>query len=352
MSNARRKHHPRPESNHADNAATPRLVVLPKSAETPAPKTDAKAQPARIGDILRQARLERNEDLYLIADYLCIKPAFLIALENSRYDEFPADAYVVGFLRSYASFLGINGKDAIDRYRYEMAGRRVKPVLYMPSPMSEGRAPSAVVMIGACIAALLIYALWYSISSSSRAQIHAPPPLPVAQQQSTAPAQPAVVAPPSSASVAVTTSGSANEAVGIVLSTPAPAATALTAPPAATAKTPDVAAKPAKIDAATPDAAKTVFGDAHQASRLVIRATQSSWVMVSDASGKAVFDQVLKPGEIFKVPDQQGLTLTTGNGGGIVLVLDNHDLPKVANGAPHVVRDIPLDPAKLSASQE
>jgi cytoskeleton protein RodZ len=70
--------------------------------------------------------------------------------------------------------------------------------------------------------------------------------------------------------------------------------------------------------------------------------------MVTDDSGKAIFDHVLKAGETYKVPNRPGLSLTTGNGSGIILSLSGVDLPKVASGAPHVVRDIPLDPDRLS----
>jgi hypothetical protein len=56
----------------------------------------------------------------------------------------------------------------------------------------------------------------------------------------------------------------------------------------------------------------------------------------------------LKPGETYKVPNKPGLSLTTGNGSGIVMSLDGKDIPPVANGAPHVVRNIDLTPDHLS----
>ncbi|MGB9153613.1 MAG: RodZ domain-containing protein [Alphaproteobacteria bacterium] len=293
---------------------------------------------------MRQARLDKNDDLYLIADYLRIKPAFLIALENSQYDEFPADAYVIGFLRTYANFLGVDGKDAVDRYRYEMAGRRKKPVLSMPTPVSGGRTPSAVIMVGATIAVLLIYAVWYSISSANRTEVNVQPPLPTVAQSAT-----------------TTSSSDSNAAAG--LTAPLAPATTTTNSPASTA--PSVAApnmppvapgivvtteqpQPTSLLPETKDAKKQVYGDSATVSRLLIRATQSSWVMVSDDSGKAIFDHVMKAGDVYKVPNKPGLSLTTGNGGALVLSLDGVELPKISEGAPHVVRNIPLDPDRLA----
>ena len=129
----------------------------------------------RIGDILRR------EDAKSAATICSISPitfasaaAYLEAIENSEYDEFPADAYVIGFLRSYAEFLGLDGKEAINLYRAEMAGRRKKPTLTMPTPMPEGRSPSAFILIGAVVTAILVYAAWYGLSTSDRATISAP----------------------------------------------------------------------------------------------------------------------------------------------------------------------------------
>ena len=362
MSGSRRKNTPVKQLNAADNAAA-RTVAIPKNAENGAAPT-VKPAPERIGDVLRQARLAKNDDLYLIADYLRIKPAFLIALENSRYDEFPADAYIIGFLRTYANFLGVDGKEAVDRYRYEMAGRRKKPVLSMPTPVSEGRAPSAVIMVGATIAVLLIYAVWYSISSSNRAEVNVPPALPVTAQT----AAPATAETPSAAAglTAPVTAGNAPAptaaapgvtvapAVGSASSTVPPVAPGILVTsgqaPTATAAAAATATPPAP--AATADGKNEgrgkVYGDPATVSRVIIRATGSSWVMVTDDSGKAVFDHVMKAGDVYKVPNKPGLSLTTGNGSGIVLSLDGVDLPKISTGAPRVIRGIALDPDHLT----
>jgi cytoskeletal protein RodZ len=355
-----------PQDFHSEETPVARVVAIPKEPAAAAPKPKLE----RIGDILRQARQDRGDDLYQIAEYLCIKPSFLIALENSRYDEFPADAYVIGFLRTYANFLGVDGKDAVDRYRYEMAGRRRKPVLAMPTPVSEGKAPSGIIMVGVTIAAMLIYALWYGVSSSSRTEVTSPPPLPTAAVQPIA--QPdaniaaGMTAPMGSAPIGTTTlvNGVPPESPGIMLTSPAPAAK----PDETPVPTPAPAAK--DVDAAKPDVAKKddvkdakkddvkkdepkkedakTYGDPNAVSRLIIKASQSSWIMVADGDGKTLFDHVLKPGDTYKVPNKDGLVLTTGNGAGISLILDGTEMPKVATGAPHVVRNISLDPDHLS----
>jgi len=84
-------------------------------------------------------------------------------------------------------------------------------------------------------------------------------------------------------------------------------------------------------------------------SHLQLHALQPSWVLITDSKGNTVVDRVMKAGETYAVPDQKGLALTTGNGSGIVLTLDGHDLPKLSTDSAHVLRDIPLDATHLKA---
>jgi cytoskeleton protein RodZ len=404
-----------------------RVVAIPKDQDgdsgAEANSAKQKTRADRIGDVLREARVSRGDDLYQIAEYLCIKPAFLIALENSRYDEFPADAYVIGFLRTYANFLDIDGKEAVDRYRYEMAGRRRKPILSMPIPVSEGRIPSIIVMVGATVALILIYSIWYSFSSYDRAEVRYPPSLPPAVDAGAAagltapvssspapvpvaetpPPAPAPVSAPVAAPVPVpapapvapekqpeATASPASlippASPGIVVTaekqTPAPKVenankTPVKKEPAAEEKKPvaeekkpvveekkpeavakpevtakpEVAAKPeADVQPATEEKKPQVFGETSSSSRVVIRATQDSWVMVVDESGKTLFDHVMKSGETYNVPNKSGLSLTTGNGSGLILSLDGNELSKIASGPPHMIRNIELDPNRLKAN--
>jgi cytoskeletal protein RodZ len=90
-----------------------------------------------------------------------------------------------------------------------------------------------------------------------------------------------------------------------------------------------------------------VYGENETAARVVIRATQNTWILVTDGSGKTLFEHNLKPGESYKVPNKSGLSLTTNNGSGILLSLDGKDLKKISKGASRMVRNINLDPNNL-----
>lgn len=361
---------------------------------------EQQAAQERIGDVLRRMRERHRGDLKEIADYLRIKHSFLSALENSRYNEIPADAYVIGFLRTYAEFLGFDGKEAIDRYRKEMEGRRRKTILTMPIPIGEGRAPSAMLIAGAAMAALLVYVAWYGVSNSDRATVTSPPVIATApptapDYQAMPPAvdpnpalQPALTQAPSQTPPPLLQPQQANDSVvgqagaiagtvlpqapvanipaaianevgslpsGISISGPPPSgsgaqtqeqpqtdqkegATSVAAPTASLAASPSSAAS-APQPAAPPKVS----------SRIVIRADQTSWVLIADSRGNVVLDKVLKPGNTYEVPDQPGLKMTTGNSAGLALVIDGTSVIHLPGDSSKILRNVPLDPAHLKA---
>jgi hypothetical protein len=66
--------------------------------------------------MLRTARQHRGLGLEDVAAITRIKEPFLSALEDGDYSQLPGPAYVTGFIRNYASFLGLHPDDAVQEY--------------------------------------------------------------------------------------------------------------------------------------------------------------------------------------------------------------------------------------------
>ena len=62
--------------------------------------------------------------------------------------------------------------------------------------------------------------------------------------------------------------------------------------------------------------------------RVVLKATQDSWVQIRNASNASIFTRVLRAGDVYEVPDEAGLTLLTGNAGGLEITVDGEAIPK------------------------
>lgn len=71
---------------------------------------------SELGEILRDARQKRNLSLAEVALATRIKEPYLEALEEGEYSLLPGSAYVTGFLRNYARFLGLHPDDVTEEY--------------------------------------------------------------------------------------------------------------------------------------------------------------------------------------------------------------------------------------------
>jgi hypothetical protein len=74
-----------------------------------------------IGSSLRDARLRQSLDFPELELRTKIRPKYLRALEDERFDILPAPTYVKGFLRSYAEALGLDGQPFVDEYNSRFA---------------------------------------------------------------------------------------------------------------------------------------------------------------------------------------------------------------------------------------
>jgi len=73
--------------------------------------------PAAIGDTLHQARLDQGLELADVEARTKVRARYLRALEAEDWDALPGDAYVRGFLRTYADVLGLDGPALVEEYQ-------------------------------------------------------------------------------------------------------------------------------------------------------------------------------------------------------------------------------------------
>jgi len=83
-----------------------------------------------IGEQLRTARESRGLSIDYIADETNIAKRYLTALENEDFSVFPGEAYIVGFLRNYAEYLGLESTSLTQAFR----GIRIQE---QPVPIKE-----------------------------------------------------------------------------------------------------------------------------------------------------------------------------------------------------------------------
>jgi cytoskeleton protein RodZ len=126
-----------------------------------------------------------------------------------------------------------------------------------------------------------------------------------------------------------------------------PAAFVPTPAPAQTASLPAAPPPPAAPAAVPGDGAPRSYGEPVEG-RIVIRATSDSWTQVRDAAGNVIFSRILRAGESYNAPDREGLTMSTGNAGGLDIRVDGKAAPAVGRLG-FVQRSVSLDPQRLIA---
>jgi len=377
------------------------LAVVHEAADSPDNSPDPGAvdtvidMNVPVGRILAQAREIAGYSLYDVAATLRIRHGLLQAIEEGRHQDLPGPVYAIGFVRTYAEFLGFNGDQMVARFKRESATVERKPDLVFPAPVPEGsRVPGGAILMIAVLIGGLAYAGWYYLSSANRdmaAEIAALPsrfaslldgniqPDPVSGPvvQPAAPNSPPSLQP--AAPAAEPGPGERMTAGPVVPGPTAPAGTpALPGP--APAPTQTAAAVPPAIPAA-PAAGVPQAGAAPQAQppalpatmaladrplgaalaneppatapippagdgRIVLKASADSWVQIRDRQGGLVMTRVMAAGETYTVPPQEGQRLTTGNAGGLQIEVDGQSVGALG-GPGQVVRNIALDPQKL-----
>ena len=105
---------------------TGHLVAPPRSLGAAAPAVSSRTHPttlgvhmSELGEFLRSARLKKEVSVERAAAATRIKPSYLEALEDGDYQLLPGPAYITGFLRNYAGYLGLHPDDVVQEYYSE-----------------------------------------------------------------------------------------------------------------------------------------------------------------------------------------------------------------------------------------
>lgn len=163
------------------------------------PYRDSGASPT-IGEELTQAREAAGLQLDDVAAQLRIRREFLAALEEGRPDALPGVTYAIGYVRTYAAFLGLDVERAVTRFKQEAAGLAQRTQLVFPSPAPEGRVPGLGLVFASVLLAGFAYGGWYWMSERGLSVYDMVPEVPerlamLIEGQSGAPSVPAPPAP-------------------------------------------------------------------------------------------------------------------------------------------------------------
>lgn len=305
-----------------------------------------------VGALLRQARQGFGRDVGQIGAALRIRASHLQAIEDGRYEELPGGTYAIGFIRTYAEYLGLDGPEMVRRFKQEVEGREVKNDLSFPMPVSERSVPGSTILLGGVIIALCGYGFWYYMSSGDHGRSEQVAAVPAAllapPSEASASAPPpgdAVAAPPPAMAAAASAAPAAQPAAPVPAPAPQSASESAISqsiliaqaraqgappqphglpPPAPDSQMASLPA-PAAAAAARPIDPAHLFGVTTGPSRIALRATGDCWLEVRDGE-TMLFKRMLRPGDVYRMPDKPGLTMRVGNAKGLEVSVDGKPL--------------------------
>lgn len=162
---------------------------------------------ASVGERLRHAREARGLTLEDVATQTRVPIRHLRAIEDSNFSELPAVTYTVGFGRSYANAVGLDGPEIGRELREQLGdgtrGPTVSPAVYAPPDPARVPSRSLAWVAGLLLVVLVAGYLFWRSSLDANDTTAEPAPAPV-EQQAQAPQPEAQPATPNLAGQPVT----------------------------------------------------------------------------------------------------------------------------------------------------
>ena len=343
-----------------------------------------------VGMELREARERLGVSLKLAASALKIRDDYLTALERNDRAALPALPYAIGFVRSYANYVGLDPGELAQRFWDEAGDLPVGPQHTWLKPIEQGRLPRSLMLVLSLVIAGAAYAAWYYRTADERKPAasaeFATAPQTAVRHVAEADTATGAAGPAGDDVSAAPPAGLAADASGQQSADPAATVrdgetAALPEPPAhAAAPGPD---EPARTDAspdpdpdnATPDSVaqdnvaqdNAAPGDAAPdnaaqdnavdrdrdlaaapaAGPIVLKALGLVWIRVRHPQTRQVLiEGIMNKGNVVAVPDDPDLVLDVGRANQLEYLVRGKSAG-LAGDSPGPVHNLSLDPARL-----
>lgn len=276
-----------------------------------------------IGQILADARKEQNLSIKHVASKIHIRQRYLVDLEEGELYDLPGRVYIFGFIRTYARFLNLDGEELIRRISIwpELSNADIS---HAPLPPPSEDEPSYLILVISSIIILALTIGGYFFLKPSSNEIH---PLAGVTPTDNSQSQTPINVESPEPKVPEISHESKNEALNQIKETP---------------KAPSVSSESKIIYPKDMPTVGTLMQSTSKednaqdpsaglAKQIKLKASEPSWVEVRDETNRIIFMRVMKRGEEYVVPDKPGITISTGNAGGMTILVGNNPLPSLGN---------------------
>jgi len=254
-------------------------------------------QDLSVKQLLKKTREAQKLSIDDIAKKLRISKSYLRALESND-ENLTCDVYTLGFLRSYAAYLGLDSESLCQELKKKAAPPQVSQISF-PAPLpGKGMPNRKILALSFSVLLAIVGGWWWYENSTSPAPYTPPSP----KEDST--------------SLAVVRQ---EPPIAEVIKVEAQAPIEPLEPPQPLLPSP-------------PEA-------------VILKVSEEAWIEVNDKDGNVIVSRLFEPTESYAFKEPENLILKTGNAKGIELVYGDKTLSFETNSGV-VKSNIPLDPEK------
>ena len=303
-----------------------------------------------VGAELSEARAGRGFSVADVATNLRLLPAYIEAIEHGDMSALPAASYVVGYVRSYANYLGLDADALCKRLREGLGDKDFHPEYRFIEDKNPRQSGAGRMAFAATVVVMLGYGGWYAFDAGLVTPSDRPTTDAVVVTELPGITDSAVTALPEDEGVA-DPAGQDDVAEAA-------------APPLEDSAAPDqddeTADKLTAVDdesqsgldeqpasGSSPQVGQAVAHNRDPDTEMVIKALATSWVEISRPDGSIVNSWLMREGDEYPIPGDQDIYLTAGNAGGLEIEIAGRP-PKKLGEWGETVSELPLDPALLS----
>ncbi|MCH2548473.1 MAG: DUF4115 domain-containing protein [Alphaproteobacteria bacterium] len=342
-----------------------------------------------VGLFLRDAREIKKYTLRDISNSLRIRLEHLQAIEAGHYETLPGPTYAIGFVRSYAKFLELDSENLVERFKEESKSSEASPELEFPTPTASGWFPKGKVIIICAILSSFTFVFWFLLQTENSSELLGVPDIadsisaadigndgPMSENirlknnpdpttktliqsfndskneknkvdQTNVKAQ-----SKSNASVKLTKKDTivSNTKLGIEKNDSLSGDSSGAPKPIIANNEETIDIKLSNLNTTNDHKKGKIYGDLNSDVRIIISATEDSWVQVIDQDKIVLLTRMLHKGDRYFVPNRSDLIMLTGNAGGLSISVDGSLVPTIGDKG-EILHNVSLNTDLLKAGR-
>lgn len=309
-------------------AENPSAAAAEEQVPVSAPENKADDKEGKVGLLLKEVRQKQGKSVAEISQELCIRKVYLSAIEDSDYDKIPEYPYGIGFIRSYADYLGLDGVNIVQMYKEEAeANLRKNNPYFVMEPQVEATVPGKKYLMISLIAVFAVYFAWSMYNRMSNETVDEEVIEETMARESESTGESAADYPLKVEDFSTNEAVSVEEELPVIDATDAEEnnpqiivkETSFVAEPAKPEVKVETPAKAEVKTEAVPSAAEEQTAEVKPAKEekgLVIKVKKDTWIEVKNDE-KLYLSKVLMPGDSYTVPNARNLKLSVGKADGV-----------------------------------